>query len=89
MFPGAATPEIPSGNNDRIIAIHLALFNKGCLIDGFRQAAKSVAAQFVVFFLYGGNEIQVLRRNNLVCINVIPHHKHLSANARTHTINVQ
>jgi len=41
---------------------------------GLRQAAQREAAELLVFLGNRRDEVQVLRRNDLVGINIVPHH---------------
>ena len=73
VFAGTAAAEVFASHDDGIFAIHLAFLDVADGVKGFRQAGEGVAAELFVFLGDGGDEIQKLRGNDLVSVDVIAH----------------
>ena len=74
VLAGTATAEILAGDNDGVFGIHLPFFDEALRIQGVGQTTERIAAELFVFLLDGGDEVQVLRGNDLVGVDVILHH---------------
>ncbi len=71
VFAGAAAAEIPAGDDDGVIGVHLAGFDEAGGVKGIGEAGEGEAAEFFVFVGDGGDEIQVLRGDDLVGVDVV------------------
>jgi ABC-2 type transport system ATP-binding protein len=74
VLAGTAAPEILPGDHDGILRVHLPFLDEPLWVKFVRQAAKGVAAKLFVFLLDGRNEVQILRGNDLVGVDIVLHH---------------
>ena len=74
VLAGTAATEILAGDDDGVLGIHLALFDEALRIERVGQSTQRIAAELLVFLLDGGNEVQILRGNDLVGVDIILHH---------------
>jgi len=73
VFARTAAAEIFPGHDDGIAAVKLAGFDEAVGVERFRQAGERVAAEFLVFVGDRRHEVQELRGNDLIRVNVITH----------------
>src|ERR1035438_9557280 len=71
VLAGAATTEVAPGDHDRILAVELAFLHIARGVKGFWQAGEGVRAELLVLLGDRWHEVQVLRRDNLVGVDVI------------------
>jgi len=88
MFPRAAAAKIAPGHHDRILAVELAFVHITLRIRRFRQSREGISPQLFVLLRNRRHEIQVLRRDNLIRVYIIPHHKDWSGKNRLHEPNL-
>lgn len=69
MFSRGTTPEIRPGDQDRVFGFGLAFFNETGI--GSRQTDEGEAAELLIFEGLGGDEGEVLGRDDLVGIDVV------------------
>src|SRR6266481_4589494 len=88
MFAGTAATKIAPGHHNRVIAIHLPGFDESHRIERIRQADQGETAELFVLLGNSRNEVKILRRNNLVSIDVIPDDIYRTGKNRLHRSNV-
>ena len=88
MLAGTAAPEIFPADHDGKLRIKLTVLHEACRIERVRQAAHRVAAEFLVFVRNRRYEGQILRRDNLVRVDIIAHHINRTRKNRLHEANL-
>src|ERR1035437_3768497 len=73
VFARAAAAEIFAADDNGIIAVELAFLDVADGVNRFGQAVEGVAAELLVFLGDGGHEVQKLRGDDLVGVNVVAH----------------
>ena len=73
VFARTAAAEIFPADDDGIIAVELAFLDVARGVEGFGQAGEGVAAELLVFLGDGRDEVQKLRGDDLVGVNVVAH----------------
>ena len=73
VLPGGSAAKIGATNDDLVLGLHLAVLDE--LAPAWRQANHGVTSQLLVLLGLGGHQRQVLGGDDLVRVDVIPHHK--------------
>src|SRR5277367_1789494 len=68
-----AAAEIFPAYDDGIVAVELAFLDVARGVEGFGQAGERVAAELLIFLGDGRDEVEKLRGDDLVGVNVIAH----------------
>jgi len=84
VFAGAAAAKIATGDDNRVRRFHLAGRHETGGILALRQAGEGVGAKFVILVGNGGDEIEILGRDDLVGVDIVAHHESLAADDGTH-----
>lgn len=87
VFAGAATSKIAPGNDNWVRGFHLCVGHVALRVGALGQPGQGVAAQFDVFFGNRRDQVEVLGGNDLVGVNVVPHHIDRAADSRAHGAN--
>src|SRR6266540_1494101 len=88
MFARTAAAEILPAHDDRILGLEPAFLDETGRIERFRQAAKRVAAELFVLVRNRRHESEILRRNDLIGVDVVSHHINRAAKNRLHRVNL-
>ena len=66
------------------MAVKLAFLYVALVVERVRQSAQCITPQLFVFLCNGRNEVEILRWNDLVCVNVVLHDIHRSLDYLAH-----
>ena len=84
VFARAAAAKIAAGDDDGILALGLPRLDEADRIEGVGQTGEGVAAEGLVFGGDGGDEVEVLRGDDLVGVNVVAHDVNRPGKNRLH-----
>jgi hypothetical protein len=87
MLARTATAKVPAPDDNGILAIELAILHVARRIKRIGQAVQSIAAKLDVFLFDGRNQVEELRRDDLVGVDVVAHHINGSGKNRLHSGN--
>jgi hypothetical protein len=89
VFTRAAATEVFPGHDNRIIRVELAFRHEAGRVKRFRQTVERVTAELLVFLGNRRHQVQILRGDDLVGIDVIAHYVNSAGKNRfRHALNL-